>query len=591
MIRTLISLMPADSRGAVVAHLTLTVFGVLTRAVGAVLMVPLIAALFGPTPADAWGWVGVLALVTAAGWVADWFAAKIGYDLGFGLLDTGQRAIADRLTRIRLTWFTGENTATARQSVAATGPELVGVIIYLLAPVLGALLLPIAIGVALLPISLPLGLVALGAVPVLWGAYAAAGRLGRGADRAASEANSAFTERIVEFARTQHALRAARRVDPERSHVGAALASQHGATMRLLLMQIPGQVLFGLASQLALVALAGTTVWLAASGQVSVPEAIALIVVIVRYLEPFTVLAELSGGVESSAGMLRKLRAVLEAPRVPAGTESWTAEGAVAVELRGVGFTYGDTPRVNGETGRPRAVSAPRVLDGLDLRLEPGTTTAIVGPSGSGKSTILALLAGLHAPSEGLILVGGRDVATLDADARRRLVSVVFQQPYLFDGTIGENVLAGHPEAPAQALAAAGELAQVTPVVRRLPDGWDARVGEGGSTLSGGERQRVLIARALIKPAPLLLVDEATSALDTENERAITAALTGDPTPRTRVIVAHRLASIRAADRVVFLEDGRIVEDGGVDELLATGGRFAEFWHHQDAASGWRLGE
>lgn len=576
MIRAVLALLPAGSRPAVIGHLLLTVVGVVLRAVGAVLLVPLVAALFGGDPGSAWPWVGILALVTVAGWVVDAVAARRGFHLGFGLLDQGQRTVADTISRIRLTWFTAENTATTRQAVAATGPDLVGLVVYLVTPVIGAILLPVAIALALLPISWPLGLAALAGVPLLLAAFWVAGALGRSADRVAADANSALTERIVEFARTQQALRAARRVEPARSHAGAALDAQHGATMRLLLMQVPGQVVFGIASQLALLVLAGTTVALAVRGEIAVPEAIALIVVIVRYLEPFTVLAELSGGVEATTGSVRRIRAVLEAPEVGTGAATFAASGAARIELRDVGFAYDD--------GAP-------VLDGFSLTLEPGTTTAIVGPSGSGKSTVLSLLAGLHEPTSGGILVDGVDVRTLDAASRRELVSVVFQHPYLFDGTIRENVAAGAPDASAAERERAGALARVDSLVARLPDGWGSRVGEAGTALSGGERQRVSIARALLKPAPVLLVDEATSALDTENEAAVAAALADDPVPRTRVIVAHRLSSIRAADRVVFVDDGRILEDGTIDELLAADGRFAEFWRQQDAAGAWRLGD
>jgi ATP-binding cassette subfamily B protein IrtB len=151
-------------------------------------------------------------------------------------------------------------------------------------------------------------------------------------------------------------------------------------------------------------------------------------------------------------------------------------------------------------------------------------------------------------------------------------------------------VLVGDAGADGRRLEAAAALARVDGIVDRLPDGWNSRVGEAGSALSGGERQRVSIARALLKPAPVLLVDEATSALDTENEAAVAAALSGDPIPRTRVIVAHRLSSIRAADRVVFIDGGRVVEQGSYDELLAAGGRFAEFHAQQHAAAGWRIG-
>jgi len=221
--------------------------------------------------------------------------------------------------------------------------------------------------------------------------------------------------------------------------------------------------------------------------------------------------------------------------------------------------------------------------------LSPESTTAIVGPSGSGKSTLLALIAGLHEPTRGRVLIDGADAATLNAEARRAASSVVFQQPYLFHGTIRDNVFAGDPGAGDERFARAVALARVDELNARLPDGVDTIVGEAGSALSGGERQRVSIARALLKPAPILLVDEATSALDTENEAAVVDALTADPQSRTHVIVAHRLASIRHADRVLFLDDGRVVEDGTVDELLTAGGRFDEFWRQQRDAAQWRI--
>jgi ATP-binding cassette subfamily B protein IrtB len=186
--------------------------------------------------------------------------------------------------------------------------------------------------------------------------------------------------------------------------------------------------------------------------------------------------------------------------------------------------------------------------------LEPGGTTAIVGPSGSGKSTILALIAGPHQPTAGRVLIDGVDAATLDAEIRWVATSMVFQHPYLFDGSIRDKVAVGDPDADADRLSAAMRLARVDELTLRLTDG-----------------------------------DEATSALDTENEAAVVDALTIDLQPRTRVIVAHRLASIRHADRVLFVDGGRVVEDGSVDELLSAGGRFDEFWHQQQAAAGWQI--
>ena len=225
----------------------------------------------------------------------------------------------------------------------------------------------------------------------------------------------------------------------------------------------------------------------------------------------------------------------------------------------------------------------------LNFTLEPGSTTAVVGPSGSGKTTVLFLIAGLRRPDHGQILVGGVDVADLGLQARRALVSVVFQHPYLFDGTIRENIRVADPDAADDAIDNAVRLARVHQISHRLPDGDQSRVGEAGAALSGGERQRVSIARALLKPSGIPAVDEATSALDTENEASVIDAIRDDPQDRTRVMIAHRLDAIRIADHVLFLENGAIVEQGTIDDLNALGGRFADFWRHQEHGRQWKI--
>ena len=579
MIGNLLRLIPAEHRGVLIAYTVLSFVSVILRAASALLLVPLLGALFSSVPADALTWLGALTAVTGAGWIVDMTLARIGYRIGFALVNDTQHRMADRLTDIPLGWFTADNTAMARQAIAASAPDVVAFVANLLTPFLGAVLLPAAITVGLFFVSWQLGVAAAITLPLLLGALVASQRIVRAADAADSRAHSALTERILEFARTQQALRASRRATSARSQTGAAVTSAQGATMRLLLFQIPGQLLFSVASQIALIALAGTITTLAVRGQVGAPEAVALLIVMVRFLEPFTVLADLSTAVESARGVLANLRSIIDAPRTAQAVDSAAPSSETRsprIEFRDVSFRYDGS-------------GADDVLSGLNFVLEPGTTTAIVGPSGSGKSTILSLIAGLHTADRGQVLVDGTNIGELDATTRRALVSMVFQHPYLFDGAIRDNVRAGHPAADDKDIREAMSLARVDEIVSRLPDGESTRVGEAGAALSGGERQRVSIARALVKPAGVLLIDEATSALDTENEASISDAIRDDPRGRTRVIIAHRPGAIRNADQVLFVDDGAIVEQGTIEGLTQRAGRFAEFWRQQEQSAGWRI--
>lgn len=577
MLSSLIRLIPPTHRGPLYAYCVLSVVSVAIRAASCLLLVPLLGALFGTAPADALPWLGVLTAVTVGGWMVDTALARLGYSIGFALLNDSQHQVADRLTHIPLGWFSAERTALARQAISSGGPELVGFIANLLTPLIGAALLPAALTAGLFFISWKLGVAAAITLPLLLGALLAGIRIVRSADEADTRAHSALTERILEFARTQAALRASRRVAPARSQTGQAVAAARGTTMRLLLFQIPGQLIFSVVSQIALILLVGTITMLAVRGEIGAPQAVALMVVVVRFLEPFTVLADLAGAVENSRAVFERLNTIItaEAADQPAPAPASAQTPAHRIQFSDVTFRYRDA----GE----------HVLRGINFTLEPGTTTAIIGPSGSGKSTILSLIAGLQEPESGQILIDGTDIAALDPATRRAQVSMIFQHPYLFDGPIRDNILVGHPSANEQQTQQAIALARVDEIIQRLPHADQTRVGEAGTALSGGERQRVSIARALLKPAPILLIDEATSALDTENETAVTEAIGSDPRARTKVMIAHRLSAIRNADHVLFIDDGKIVEEGSIAELTEFGGRFAEFWRQQESTSGWRI--
>ena len=221
-------------------------------------------------------------------------------------------------------------------------------------------------------------------------------------------------------------------------------------------------------------------------------------------------------------------------------------------------------------------------LHAIDLRIAPGDTVAFVGSSGSGKSTLLNLVLGFVRPSSGRILIDGQDMQELDVRTVRHSISVVPQESVLFEGSIFDNVTYGLPDATPEQVESALRDANAWEFVREQPHGWDTVVGERGARLSGGQRQRLAIARALVRDPRILLLDEATSALDPESEALVKEALERLMRGRTTLIVAHRLSTVRQADRIVVLEHGRIVEQGSHDELMALGGRYVQLHRAQN---------
>lgn len=309
-------------------------------------------------------------------------------------------------------------------------------------------------------------------------------------------------------------------------------------------------------------------------GQIDASTMISVLVLLFAIYTPFLSLISVMELVRIADASLTRIDRIMTAQMLPQAKAPQVPDG-FALRFEDVGFAYKpDVP----------------VLKSVSFVVPARTMTAIVGPSGSGKSTILNLIARFWDVSSGAVTIGGVDIRQMDEAVLNGLISVVFQDVYLFAGTIFENIAMGRAGASRADVEAAARAAQAHDFIAGLADGYDTRVGEGGATLSGGERQRVSIARAMLKDAPIVLLDEATAAIDPTNERAIQTALSRLVSNKTLIVVAHKLSTIQAADQIVVLEAGAVIDRGTHAALLERDGLYARLWSHRTRAANWTIG-
>ncbi|KDQ70069.1 ABC transporter ATP-binding protein [Streptomyces halstedii] len=526
------------------------------------LVVPVLRALFGDTPEDAWPWLIAFGIVIAVYAVLRYVSDLSGFHVGTELLRGMYHRLGEHLGRLPIGWYNagrlGEISVLASRGVL----QAMSVIAHLLAPFISACVTPLTIVVVMLVFNWQMGLAALVAVPVVAAIQIWTGRSMVAGDAERAERDEQATGRVIEFLQVQPVLRAGGRTTERFRLLDDSLRDVERASRRSTFSALPGAVGLTLVVQTMFTALLVLGAYLALDGNVGVAEILTILVLAARCADPVLSLTDIGGKLRGARSVLAKLDTVLQTEPLPEPAEPLQPDGH-DLEFDSVTFRHGDRT----------------VFDHASLTVPQGQRLAVVGPSGSGKSTLLQLLARFYDVDAGAVRVGGVDVRAMNAEELMARIAIVFQDVYLFDGTIEENIRLGRPDADEADVRAAATAARLDEVIERLPDGWAANVGEGGALLSGGERQRVSIARALLKDAPIVLLDEVTSALDPVNEAAVHEGIERLMAGRTVVMVAHRMRTVQRADRVIFIDEGRIVEEGSHDELLRQGGRYAEFWN------------
>ncbi|MEW2493430.1 ABC transporter ATP-binding protein [Streptomyces nodosus] len=544
------------------------------------LLVPVLRALLGTHPDDVWPWLTAFVGCALAYAALQGAAISGGFTVGSQLSRVLHRRMADQALRLPLGWFTAGRTAEFSRLAGQNVIQVMSTPAHLLRPFITSVLTPATLVIATFFFDVRTALVLLVCAPVLFAVQLASTAVMRRLDLGRDAAIGESADRVLEYARNQPVLRAFGRTAEGYGALDDALLAEARADRRLIARGLPGLVSFSFATRLVFALLLALGVSWQLDGSLTVPTLLALLVLLVRLIDSVSSAAEAGAGMRIARNTLERLSAVLDEPPFPQPAEPKTPRDA-SVEFTGVGFRHDDGP-ADGAAVRP-------VLHEVTFRLPERSMTALVGPSGAGKSTIAGLLARFRDTTEGTVRIGGVDVREIAADELAAHVSLVFQEVYLFDGTIEENVRIAAPDAGPGELAEAAALSGLDRVIEELPDGWDTRVGEGGARLSGGQRQRVSIARALLKDAPVLVLDEATAALDQENEALFAETVRTLADRKTLLVIAHRLSTVVSADQILVLEDGAITERGTHGELVTTGGTYASFWERRARAHGWRL--
>ena len=535
--------------------------------------------------------IAVIALAEAAvGLVSRWFSARIGEGL---ILDL-RRAVFDHVQRMPIAFFTRTRTGAL---VSRLNNDVIGAQAAFsdtLSAVAGNLVALVLTLVAMLSISWPITVLALILLPIfVLPARRMGSRLAR-MEREAANHNAAMGTQMTERFSAPGATLVKLFARPEResAEFGARAARVRDIGVRTAMVQTVFITALTVVSALALALVYGLGGFFALRGQLEAGAVVSLALLLTRLYAPLTSLASARVEVMSALVSFERVFEILDLQPLITENPDATAvpPGPVSVEFDHVRFAYPSADKVSLASLEEVAVLDSRggvdVIHDLSFTAEAGQMVALVGSSGAGKSTIAQLLARLYDTDSCAVRLGGIDVRDLSAASLRQTLGMVTQDGHLFHESVRENLLLAREEATDDELWQALRRARLDELVGSLPDGLDTVVGERGYRLSGGERQRLTIARLVLAHPRVVILDEATAHLDSTSEAAVQQALAEALAGRTAIVIAHRLSTVRAADQILVIEGGRIVEQGRHPELLAADGRYAELHRTQFAREG-----
>jgi ATP-binding cassette subfamily B protein len=518
-----------------------------------------------------WWYVAGLAAAAVAAWLLSWARSWV-------LAWVSERVAADLRVRtyahmqnLSLDFFSGKRTGDLITRVGSDTDRLNLFLSVNLIEFSSNVMLVLLTAAVLVWMNPTLAVVTLAPFPfVVWLAYAVRYRLRRGFARA----SVAWADMTSVLADTIPGIRVVKAFAQERREIDRFRAANDRvleANDRVNVVWSFFGPLVSLCSEAGILVVWAAGAWLVFGGSVTVGTLTAFLTYISRFYGRVESMIHMVPATQRAAASAQRIFEILDCKPSVGETSRAIDPGRVRgrIVISGVHFRYGSR----------------EILHGIDLTIEPGEMIGLVGASGSGKSTLANLVCRFYDPSSGSITVDGVDLRQFSIPAYRRNLGCVLQEPFLFFGTIAENIAYGRPDAPHDKIVAAARAAGAHDFILRLPAAYDSRVGERGGSLSGGERQRLSIARALLVDPRILVLDEATSSVDPETEAIIQAAIDRLVAGRTTIAIAHRLSTLRRADRIVVLDAGRIIETGTHDSLLAADGAYARLYHAQMKAA------